>query len=69
MPDFSLLDWAVALLIAQAILGALDTLYHHELTVALPYRRCCGSCANLRRYCLKSIWRGWGVRGCIAMVN
>jgi uncharacterized protein len=42
MPDFSLLDWAVALLIAQAILGALDTLYHHELTVALPYRRCWG---------------------------
>ncbi|WP_426233662.1 TIGR01777 family oxidoreductase [Pseudomonas sp. TWP3-2] len=38
MPDFSLLDWAVALLIAQACLGALDTLYHHELTVALPYR-------------------------------
>ncbi|MFQ6558497.1 TIGR01777 family oxidoreductase [Pseudomonas sp. Lb2C1-1] len=38
MPDFSLLDWAITLLIAQAILGALDTLYHHELTVALPYR-------------------------------
>lgn len=38
MADFSLLDWAVALLIAQAILGALDTIYHHELTVALPYR-------------------------------
>jgi uncharacterized protein (TIGR01777 family) len=38
MSDFSLLDWAVALLVAQAILGALDTLYHHELTVALPYR-------------------------------
>jgi uncharacterized protein (TIGR01777 family) len=38
MPDFSLLDWAVALLIAQAVLGALDTLYHHELSVALPYR-------------------------------
>ena len=38
MADFSPLDWAIALLIAQAILGALDTLYHHELTVALPYR-------------------------------
>ena len=38
MADFSLLDWAVALLIAQAILGALDTIYRHELTVALPYR-------------------------------
>jgi uncharacterized protein (TIGR01777 family) len=38
MSDFSLLDWAVALLVAQAILGALDTLYHHEFTVALPYR-------------------------------
>ena len=38
MPDFSLLDWALTLLIAQACLGALDTLYHHELTVALPYR-------------------------------
>ncbi|MHA6575441.1 TIGR01777 family oxidoreductase [Pseudomonas yamanorum] len=38
MPNVSLLDWAIALLIAQAILGALDTLYHHELTVALPYR-------------------------------
>lgn len=38
MADCSLLDWAVALLIAQAILGALDTIYHHELTVALPYR-------------------------------
>jgi hypothetical protein len=38
MPDFSLLDWAVTLLIAQASLGAPDTLYHHELTVALPHR-------------------------------
>jgi hypothetical protein len=26
MPDFSFLDWAITLLIAQAILGALDTL-------------------------------------------
>jgi hypothetical protein len=28
MPDFSLLDWAITLLIAQPILGALDALYH-----------------------------------------
>lgn len=39
MPDFSPLDWALTLLVVQAILGALDTIYHHELTVALPYRR------------------------------
>lgn len=38
MVDFYPLDWALTLLIAQATLGALDTVYHHELTVALPYR-------------------------------
>ncbi|OZI34802.1 TIGR01777 family protein [Bordetella genomosp. 10] len=39
MADFSVLTLALDLLIIQAILGALDTIYHHELTVALPYRR------------------------------
>ncbi|MFR0693392.1 TIGR01777 family oxidoreductase [Enterobacterales bacterium AE_CKDN230030158-1A_HGKHYDSX7] len=39
MTELSLLDWALTLLIVQALLGALDVLYHHELTVALPYRR------------------------------
>jgi uncharacterized protein (TIGR01777 family) len=39
MIDYFLLNAAFTLLIAQACLGALDTLYHHELTVGLPYRR------------------------------
>lgn len=39
MTELSLLDWALTLLIIQALLGALDVVYHHELTVALPYRR------------------------------
>ncbi|WP_448679148.1 TIGR01777 family oxidoreductase [Pseudomonas nicosulfuronedens] len=39
MTELSLLDWALTLLIVQALLGALDVIYHHELTVALPYRR------------------------------
>ena len=38
MADLPILQWAIALLLAQGVLGALDTLYHHELTVALPQR-------------------------------
>lgn len=30
--------WVLGLLLAQGLLGAVDTLYHHELTVALPRR-------------------------------
>lgn len=30
------LDWALYLLLIQGLLGALDTIYHHEITVALP---------------------------------
>lgn len=30
------LDWALNLLLLQGLMGAFDTLYHHELTVALP---------------------------------
>lgn len=30
------LDWTLHLLLLQGLLGALDTIYHHELTVALP---------------------------------
>lgn len=56
MIDFSPLDWAVALLIAQAILGALDTVYHHELTVALPYRR--GARLELSIHALRSCFYG-----------
>lgn len=32
------MDWVIALLIVQGVLGAIDTIYHHELTVALPRR-------------------------------
>lgn len=32
------LDWAIALLIAQGLMGALDTLYHHELHQGLPHK-------------------------------
>ncbi|WP_347901186.1 TIGR01777 family oxidoreductase [Pseudomonas purpurea] len=56
MPDFSLLDWAVALLIAQAMLGALDTIYHHELTVALPYRH--GARLELSIHAMRSCFYG-----------
>jgi hypothetical protein len=33
------MNWVLGLLIAQGALGAIDTVYHHELTVALPRRR------------------------------
>jgi len=33
-----IMNWVLALLIAQGVLGAIDTLYHHELTEALPRR-------------------------------
>ncbi|GLR13938.1 epimerase [Chitinimonas prasina] len=32
------LDWVLNLLILQGLMGAFDTLYHHELTVGLPQR-------------------------------
>ncbi|QPN43346.1 TIGR01777 family protein [Priestia aryabhattai] len=38
MAELPLLHWAITLLLFQGFLGALDTLYHHELTVALPQR-------------------------------
>jgi uncharacterized protein (TIGR01777 family) len=56
MADFSPLDWALALLIAQAILGALDTIYHHELTVALPYRH--GARLELSIHAMRSCFYG-----------
>lgn len=56
MIDFSPLDWALTLLIAQAILGALDTIYHHELTVALPYRR--GARLELSIHAMRSCFYG-----------
>lgn len=31
-----MIDWFLALLILQALLGAFDTIFHHELSVALP---------------------------------
>lgn len=33
-----IMNWVLGLLIAQGVLGAIDTVYHHELTVALPHR-------------------------------
>ncbi|MDH5232860.1 MAG: TIGR01777 family oxidoreductase [Gammaproteobacteria bacterium] len=33
-----MMNWVLGLLIVQGILGAFDTLYHHELTIALPRR-------------------------------
>lgn len=33
-----IMDWVLGLLIAQGVLGAIDTIYHHELTIALPRR-------------------------------
>ncbi|MFJ4067680.1 hypothetical protein ACIPW4_20605 [Pseudomonas sp. NPDC089996] len=41
MADLPILTWALNLLLIQGLLGALDTLYHHELTVALPQRYSC----------------------------
>lgn len=38
MAELPLLHWAMLLLLVQGTLGALDTIYHHELTVALPQR-------------------------------
>lgn len=38
MNELPLLSWAVTLLLLQGLMGAFDTLYHHELTVALPQR-------------------------------
>jgi len=56
MIDFSPLDWALTLLIAQAILGALDTIYHHELTVALPHRY--GARLELSIHAMRSCFYG-----------
>jgi len=56
MLDFSPIDWALTLLIAQAILGALDTIYHHELTVALPHRY--GARLELSIHALRSCFYG-----------
>jgi uncharacterized protein (TIGR01777 family) len=56
MTDFFPLDWALALLIAQAILGALDTIYHHELTVGLPYRH--GARLELSIHAMRSCFYG-----------
>lgn len=56
MLEFSPLDWALTLLIAQAILGALDTIYHHELTVALPYRY--GARQELSIHAMRSCFYG-----------
>ena len=56
MVDFYPLDWALTLLIAQAILGALDTIYHHELTVALPYRH--GARLELSIHAMRSCFYG-----------
>jgi hypothetical protein len=36
--ELPILTWALNLLLIQGLLGALDTIYHHELTVALPQR-------------------------------
>lgn len=33
-----IMDWVLGLLIVQGVLGAIDTVYHHELTIALPRR-------------------------------
>ncbi len=38
MAELPALHWAITLLLCQGFLGALDTIYHHELTVALPQR-------------------------------
>ena len=58
------------LLILQVILGAFDTLYHHELTEQLPYRR--GASLELRIHGMRELlyapiviglawfeWHGW----------
>jgi uncharacterized protein len=34
----TVIDWAINLLILQGLMGAFDTIYHHELTEALPHR-------------------------------
>lgn len=33
-----IMSWVVGLLLVQGVLGGIDTIYHHELTVALPQR-------------------------------
>ena len=38
MTELFVLNLAITLLLLQGVLGALDTLYHHELKVALPRR-------------------------------
>jgi uncharacterized protein (TIGR01777 family) len=50
------LDWAITLLLCQGVLGALDTLYHHELKVDLPSRR--DARQELRIHALRSCFYG-----------
>ncbi|WP_265535099.1 TIGR01777 family oxidoreductase [Pseudomonas saponiphila] len=56
MADLPILQWAIALLLAQGVLGALDTIYHHELTVALPQRH--GARKELAIHALRSCFYG-----------
>lgn len=37
MMDFTLINWVVNLLIVQGLMGAFDTIYHHELTEDLAH--------------------------------
>lgn len=39
MAELPILQWAINLLILQGLMGAFDTLYHHELTIALPHQK------------------------------
>jgi uncharacterized protein (TIGR01777 family) len=56
MTEIAVLDIAVTLLIAQGLMGAFDTLYHHEMTVALPQRH--GARLELAIHAVRAILYG-----------
>ena len=51
-----IVNWVLALLIAQGVLGAIDTIYHHEITVALP--RCPGAKQELAIHAIRALLYG-----------
>ncbi len=56
MNELPALHWAVNLLIVQGLMGAFDTLYHHELTEDLPHRR--GARLELALHAVRAVLYG-----------
>lgn len=56
MSELPVLSWALNLLVLQGLMGAFDTLYHHELTEDLAHRR--GARLELSIHALRAVLYG-----------